>query len=122
MPDLHDGMTANKHKARSDLSLIRVDLRDGSVRKGVSPADEAALIVAGLRGMGYQWLLQPEEFDATRAFRTLARAIKHRLAQPYGLHRPARTSSSVFSHNRAAASPSEACGARTALAMAQLAT
>jgi AcrR family transcriptional regulator len=83
IPDLHATIAVLHDAMRADLAkLIRAGLRDGSVRKGVSPADEAALIVAGLRGIGYQWLLQPEEFNATRAFRHLARATKYRLAQP----------------------------------------
>jgi AcrR family transcriptional regulator len=83
IPDLHATIALLHDAMRADLAkLIRAGLRDGSVRKGVSPVDEAAFIVAGLRGIGYQWLLQPEEFDATRAFRHLAGATKHRLAQP----------------------------------------
>jgi AcrR family transcriptional regulator len=74
--DLHDGLRADLAK------LIRVGLRDGSIRQGISPTDEATLIVAGLRGVAYQWLLQPDAFDAARALRHLARATKERLASP----------------------------------------
>ena len=49
---------------RSDFAnLIAKGTRDGSIRKTLSATNEAALIVAGLRGIGYQWLLDPEHFD-----------------------------------------------------------
>lgn len=83
IPDLHAAVAELHDAMRADLAkLIRTGLRDGSVRKGLVPADEVALIVAGLRGIGYQWLLQPESFDAARAFRHLARATQERLASP----------------------------------------
>ncbi len=49
---------------RSDFAnLIAKGARDGSISNALSPANEAALLVAGLRGIGYQWLLDPEHFD-----------------------------------------------------------
>ncbi|MCY3851292.1 MAG: TetR/AcrR family transcriptional regulator [Acidimicrobiaceae bacterium] len=41
---------------------------EGSVAVDLDAADEAAFIVAGLRGIGYQWLVDPDGFDASRAF------------------------------------------------------
>lgn len=83
IPDLHDTIASLHDAIRADLArLIRSGLRDRSIRQGLSPSDEAALIVAGLRGIGYQWLLQPDGFDAARAFKHLARATEERLAAP----------------------------------------
>ena len=66
---------------RSDFAnLIAKGKRDGSVRKGLSPSDEAALIVAGLRGIGYQWLLDPQTFDPVPALTYLHQTTSHRLA------------------------------------------
>lgn len=53
----HDAMRADV------ASLISKGRRDGTIRADASPSLEAAMIVAGLRGIGYQWLLDPEHFD-----------------------------------------------------------
>jgi hypothetical protein len=37
------------------------------------------LVVAGLRGIAYQWRLDPEGFDPVNALHCLADAIDHRL-------------------------------------------
>ena len=49
---------------RADFArLLAKGRRDGSIRSALSPDAEAALIVAGLRGIAYQWLLDPDRFD-----------------------------------------------------------
>jgi AcrR family transcriptional regulator len=53
---------------RADFAeLIAKGQRDGSIRRGLAPAREAALVVGGLRGVGYQWLLDPDHFDPVDA-------------------------------------------------------
>jgi BetI-type transcriptional repressor, C-terminal len=53
---------------RNDFArLLAKGKRDGSIRKTISPDAEASLIVAGLRGIGYQWLLDPDNFDPVPA-------------------------------------------------------
>jgi AcrR family transcriptional regulator len=65
---------------RADFArLIRRGLRDGSVRYGTSPDNEAAVIVAGIRGIGYQWLLDPDGFQPVTALRYMAGLIDERL-------------------------------------------
>jgi hypothetical protein len=65
---------------RADLArLVRRGHRDGSIRRGVRPDDEAMLVVAGLRGVAYQWRLDPDGFDAVAALRCLTDAIDQRL-------------------------------------------
>jgi AcrR family transcriptional regulator len=65
---------------RNDFArLIRRGLRDGSVRPGISADSEAAVIVAGIRGIGYQWVLDPEGFEPVPALRYLARLTDERL-------------------------------------------
>lgn len=64
---------------RADIAAsIRKGIRDGSIRRGTSPANEAALIVAGLRGIAYQWLLDPE-FDPVPVLRHLTATTDERL-------------------------------------------
>jgi len=53
---------------RADFaSFIKKGRKDGSVRAEVDPEAEGALIVAGLRGIAYQWLLEPTGFDLVPA-------------------------------------------------------
>lgn len=61
------------HRAmRNSMSeAIACGQRDGSVRPDLDPADEGAFVVSAVRGIGYQWLLDPDEFDAPAAFEHL---------------------------------------------------
>jgi hypothetical protein len=54
--------------------------RDGTVRRDLSPEREATLVVAGLRGLGYQWLLDPDRFDIVVALGDLRDVTLERLA------------------------------------------
>jgi AcrR family transcriptional regulator len=65
---------------RRDIArLVRRGVRDGSIRPGVDPAAEAAGIVGGLRGVAYQWALDPDEFDPVNAFAYLTDTTRQRL-------------------------------------------
>jgi AcrR family transcriptional regulator len=59
--------------------LVRRGLRDGSVERGVDPTEEAVLVVAGLRGIAYQWRLDPDRFDPVPALAVFGRATEQRL-------------------------------------------
>jgi BetI-type transcriptional repressor, C-terminal len=64
----------------ADLAtFVRKGLRDGSIAPGTSPTKEAALIVAGLRGIGYQWRLDPDGFDPRPALHHLTSTTDARL-------------------------------------------
>jgi len=52
---------------------------DGSITPTVDPEAEAAFIVAGMRGVGYQWLVDPDDFDASHAFAHFAAISLDRL-------------------------------------------
>lgn len=66
---------------RSDFAqFVRRGLRDGSIGKGRSPDREAALLVAGLRGIGYQWLLDLHGFDPVGPLEYLHDTTRERLA------------------------------------------
>jgi len=71
--DLHADMRADFAR------FVRRGLRDGSIRVGTSPAGEAAMIVAGIRGIAYQWLLDPEGFGVAPALHYFARVTDERL-------------------------------------------
>ncbi len=62
---------------RADFAgYVRRGQRDGSIRKSPSPDREAELFVAGLRGIGFQWLLDPGSFDPVKAL-TYLRSTTH---------------------------------------------
>jgi AcrR family transcriptional regulator len=69
------------HRAfRRDIArLVRRGVRDGSIRAGIEPAAEAGYVVGGLRGVAYQWALDPEEFDPVEAFAYLTETTRQRL-------------------------------------------
>ena len=73
MVKLHEGMRADF------AALIRRGLDDGSVAPGTPPEREAELIIAGLRGIGFQWLLEPGAFDPLPALAHLRDTTEERL-------------------------------------------
>jgi AcrR family transcriptional regulator len=79
--ELRSRFSALHDEMRSDVSaFVRRGLRDGSIREGVDPSEEAVLIVSELRGIGYQWLLDPTQIDATDALAYLEDTVRQRLA------------------------------------------
>jgi AcrR family transcriptional regulator len=83
VPELRSTFREFHDTLRADLArLLRKGLRDGSVRPGTSPAREAALIVAGLRGVAYQWRLDPDGFDPVPVLRHLTSTTDARLRGP----------------------------------------
>lgn len=66
---------------RGDFAhFVRQGQRDGSIRRGRSSDREAALLVAGLRGIGYQWLLDLDGFDPVGPLKYLHDTTRERLA------------------------------------------
>jgi AcrR family transcriptional regulator len=65
---------------RADLAkLVRRGIRDGSVARQRRPDEEAMLVLAGLRGIAYQWRLDPDDVDPATALRVLGDATEQRL-------------------------------------------
>jgi AcrR family transcriptional regulator len=65
---------------RRDVArLVRRGVRDGSIRAGIDVVAEAGYIVGGLRGVAYQWALDPEEFHPVGAFAYLTETTRQRL-------------------------------------------
>jgi AcrR family transcriptional regulator len=80
IPELRSTFVEFHASMRADLAaLVRKGVRDGSIAPGTSPSKEAALIVAGLRGVGYQWRLDPDGFDPRPALRHLVSTTDARL-------------------------------------------
>ncbi|MEM7285850.1 MAG: TetR/AcrR family transcriptional regulator [Actinomycetota bacterium] len=52
-------------------SAIARGQQDGSVDPALDPTAEGAFVVSAVRGIGYQWLLDPDGFDAPAAFEHL---------------------------------------------------
>lgn len=65
---------------RADVAnLVTRGIEDGSIRADRDADDEAGAIVAALRGIAYQWFLDPEQFDPDCAFRHLLATTDERL-------------------------------------------
>jgi AcrR family transcriptional regulator len=60
-------------------TLIKKGLRDGSVRKGVDADRESVHIVSCLRGIVYQWLLDPQQFGPVAPMNYLIDDVRARL-------------------------------------------
>jgi AcrR family transcriptional regulator len=66
---------------RADITaLLSRGIDDGSVRADVDAEREAALLVAALRGIGYQWRLDPDRFDFATNLSHLITTSRARLA------------------------------------------
>ncbi|WP_375504156.1 TetR/AcrR family transcriptional regulator [uncultured Jatrophihabitans sp.] len=78
--ELKEVFTEFHRSQRDDLAdIVHRGVKDGSIRSDVGVEDEAAAVVSGLRGIGYQWLLDPEGFDPVPALEHLHRATEARL-------------------------------------------
>ncbi len=72
---------AKFHKGfRADFATyVNKGRGDGSIRKEIVPCSEAALLVGGLSGIAYQWLLDPSKFDPVAALEYLRDTTHARL-------------------------------------------
>ena len=65
------------------------------IRHDVDTQVEAALLVATLRGISYQWFLYPDDVDLVRMHEALADQLEERLRPPRGLRTTARARDSA---------------------------
>lgn len=80
IPELRDRFVELHRSMRSDFArLVRLGIRDGSISSAVAPKREAELIVASLRGIAYQWALEPDEFNPVPALKYLTTTTEDRL-------------------------------------------
>jgi AcrR family transcriptional regulator len=79
-PALRERFVASQRLMERDVArLLRRGIGDGSIRPGVDPSVEAALLVAALRGIAYQWFLYPEEVEIVDLHRALAARLAERI-------------------------------------------
>jgi AcrR family transcriptional regulator len=69
---------ANEH--RNLANVISKGIEDGSIDPRLNPDVEAQLILATLRGIGYEWRLDPEGFDPVSCLDHLIVTTRKRLA------------------------------------------
>jgi AcrR family transcriptional regulator len=58
--------------------LLSRGIEDGSVRPDISPDLEATAVVAMLRGIGYQWRLDPDRINPVEAFEHVIEMLRER--------------------------------------------
>jgi AcrR family transcriptional regulator len=58
--------------------LLSRGIEDGSIRPDISPDLEATAVVAMLRGIGYQWRLDPDRIDPVKAFELMMEMLRER--------------------------------------------
>lgn len=69
----------NRDKRENVAVLLRRGIEDGSVRPDTDVENEAANIVASLRGTAYQWVMDPDGFDPVGTLALLSDTIAKRL-------------------------------------------
>jgi hypothetical protein len=54
---------------RSDIErILRAGMEAGTVRRDIDPEAQAALLMGTLRGLAFQWLLDPDGFPLAAAY------------------------------------------------------
>lgn len=59
--------TFHRDMRRDMVSVLQRGQSDGSIRSDIDLDAAAGAVIAALRGVGYQWLIDPEEFDPVPA-------------------------------------------------------
>ena len=80
VPELRSHFVDFHRTMRADMAaFVRRGVRDGSVIAGTNSNAEGAAIVGALRGIGYQWLLDPETVRPAPLLTHLIRSVDRRL-------------------------------------------
>jgi len=80
---------------------------DGTAPTDVDPVAASVVVEAMLRGVGYQWMLNPQAFQPTAMVPTLLDAVLGLIGRPAGLCGPHLTDSATDSHPRADDRPTD---------------
>lgn len=70
---LHDGFRADIERT------LREGMDAGLIRPDIDPAAQAALLLGTLRGLGFQWLLDPKAFSLETAYAELKHNLRRSL-------------------------------------------
>ena len=78
--DLRERFARFHESMRADFEAgVKAGKRDGTVRADVNARREGVFLVAALRGIAYQWQLDPDEFDPVDALQYLIETTEERL-------------------------------------------
>jgi AcrR family transcriptional regulator len=89
--ELHERFVASQQRMESSFrDILRRGIGDGSIRDDIDVEVEAALLVATLRGISYQWFLYPRQVDLVRLHEVLADQLADRLRPPRRVRTTAR--------------------------------
>ncbi|MEU1984510.1 TetR/AcrR family transcriptional regulator [Nocardia sp. NPDC019395] len=81
VPELHDRFIAFHRNQRMRIANhISTGIRDGSIRRDIESEQQAAMIVAQLRGVGYLWKLDPGTIDSGAVLTAFIDQVLHNLA------------------------------------------
>jgi hypothetical protein len=73
-------VTLHENERRNLANIISEGIADSSIEPHLNPDVEAQLILATLRGIGYEWRLDPETFDPVSCLDHLIMTTRKRLA------------------------------------------
>ncbi len=94
--ELHERFVASQRRMEGGFrDILTRGIADGSIRDDLDVEVEAALLVATLRGISYQWFLYPHEVDLVRLHEALADQLADRLRPPRGIRTTARARGSA---------------------------
>jgi hypothetical protein len=66
---------------RADIECaLRAGMEEGSIRSDIDPIAQAALLMGTLRGVAFQWLLDPDAFSLDRAYEEEKRNLRRSLS------------------------------------------
>ena len=74
-----------RHQLESFADLFRRGIADGTVQADIDPDEESLLASAALRGVAFQWMIDPDRVDAVAALKLVFGAVLDRIATPYGI-------------------------------------
>lgn len=72
---------SHRDMRRDVVAIVRRGIEDGSIDPAADPELEAQLILSTLRGLGYQWRLDPGHFDPVPALDHVILTSKERLTR-----------------------------------------
>lgn len=81
MPELREEVAAAHAELRKRMAdWIAAGIEAGSVGADVDAEQQAIVFYGAVRGIVYQWMLDPETIDLERAYEELARSVERALA------------------------------------------
>jgi AcrR family transcriptional regulator len=80
IPELRSELMQLHQELRERIAdWIRKGIEHGEIRGDVSPLDEATIFHGAMRGLGHQWMLDPDSVDLDRAYGALIRGLERSL-------------------------------------------